>query len=84
VEERLDLAVSMLSRQGFTARWERDGDGYVLHQVGCPYHSLGRKHREVCQMDLTVVATATGLDAERVQWRQTGDEACTIRLTPTD
>jgi predicted ArsR family transcriptional regulator len=82
IEDRLDSVAQVLAKQGYTTRWEADGDEYVIRQLGCPYHSLGRRHNEVCTMDLHLVKTVTGAKVVRDKWRQSGDELCTLRVIP--
>jgi predicted ArsR family transcriptional regulator len=82
IEDRLDAAVAVLATQGYTSRWEADGDEYVVRQLGCPYHTLGRAHNDVCTMDSHLLATATGSKVVRDKWRQSGDDICCLRVIP--
>ncbi len=82
IEDRLDLAALVLGRQGYTTHWEPDGDGFLVRQLACPFHSLASRHHEVCSMDLRLVAAATGGKVVREDWRQAGALVCTMRVTP--
>ncbi|NPA06343.1 MAG: ArsR family transcriptional regulator [Chloroflexi bacterium] len=76
-EERLDLLVRLLQREGFTVEWEQQGDRYILREVTCPYVQIGQEHPEVCVIDETLIANVLDVPAERVQCILDGDRTCT-------
>jgi predicted ArsR family transcriptional regulator len=80
--ESLDLVVDILGAEGFTARWNQDGDAYLLHATSCPYASLGERHAEVCCMDMALIGAAMDAEVVRESWRMDGDEACVYRVRP--
>jgi predicted ArsR family transcriptional regulator len=80
VERRLDVVVELLSGEGFTVRWEQDGDSFLVHELGCPYESLGVVHREVCCMDLGLIQEILPGEVVRERWRMEGDPACAYRV----
>ncbi len=77
MEERLDLAKSLLTEEGFTVEWERDGGQYRIHEITCPYLQIGQTHPEVCTVDQTLISKMLSVPAEKVQCILTGDTHCT-------
>lgn len=80
VETRLDAVVALLADEGFTTSWQPDGDGFVLHQLSCPFHALGDQHREVCCMDERLIEAVVGGAVERQEWRMDGGTTCVYRI----
>ncbi|MCC7021166.1 MAG: ArsR family transcriptional regulator [Ardenticatenales bacterium] len=80
VEDRLDAVVSLLAAEGFTTSWQPEGDGFVLHQLSCPFHALGEQHREVCCMDERLIEAVVGGAVEREEWRMDGSATCIYRI----
>jgi DeoR family suf operon transcriptional repressor len=77
MEERLDLAQSLLSEEGFTVEWEREGGQYRIHEITCPYLQIGQSHPEVCTVDQTLISKILAVPAEKVQCILSGDAKCT-------
>jgi predicted ArsR family transcriptional regulator len=77
MEERLDLAKSILSEDGFTVEWEKDGGQYRIHEITCPYLQIGQAHPEVCTVDQTLISRMLAVPAEKVQCILQGDARCT-------
>ena len=51
LEERLDDVTEFLTGEGYVARWERSGDGYVVQACNCPHAGVADHHPELCSMD---------------------------------
>jgi predicted ArsR family transcriptional regulator len=77
VEERLNLIQSLLTREGFSVEWEKQGDFYHIRESNCPYYHVGQNHPEVCSMDQTLISTLLDIPAQKVQCMLTGDTHCT-------
>jgi DeoR family suf operon transcriptional repressor len=77
MEDRLELARSLLSEEGFTVEWERDGSQYRIHEITCPYLQVGQTHPEVCTVDQTLISRMLAVPAEKVQCILSGDSQCT-------
>lgn len=80
IEARLDAVVALLADEGFTTRWDRDAEGFVLQQLSCPFHALGEQHREVCCMDERLIEAVVGGEVEREDWRMDGGATCVYRI----
>lgn len=77
MEERLDLVKTLLSEEGFTVEWERDGGQYRIHEITCPYLQVGQSHPEICAVDQTLISRMLAVPAEKVQCILNGDSKCT-------
>jgi len=77
MEERLDLVKQMLNNEGFTVKWEKQGDHYQIHEVSCPYYYVGQTHPEVCSVDQTLISTVLSVPAVKIKCVLHGDARCT-------
>jgi DeoR family transcriptional regulator, suf operon transcriptional repressor len=74
MEERLDLAKTLLTEEGFTVDWEKVGEQYRIHEITCPYLQIGQSHPEVCTVDQTLISKILAVPTEKVQCILNGDE----------
>jgi predicted ArsR family transcriptional regulator len=77
MEQRLDLVTTMLSDEGFTVEWEKQGEQYLIREISCPYYRIGQNHPEVCAVDQTLISTVLSVPAEKVNCVLNGDAHCT-------
>jgi predicted ArsR family transcriptional regulator len=77
MEERLDLIKQLLSQEGFSVEWQKQGDDYYIQEINCPYLHLSQSHPEVCSVDQTLISTLLNLPAEKVRCVLNGDATCT-------
>jgi len=67
-KDRMDGMLAFLNRQGFVARWEKDGDGrYLIYISSCPYHYVAQSHLATCDIDKRMIQMLTGGDVTRIQ-----------------
>lgn len=59
-EARLDRVVDFLNERGYLARWSKEGDGFVLMTLNCPYAAVSDRHRELCGMDQRLIGQLLG------------------------
>lgn len=76
IEQRLDLVTGLLSSEGFTVEWERQGEQYLIREISCPYYHVGQSHPEVCTVDQTLISAVLDVPAEKVQCVLNGDAHC--------
>jgi predicted ArsR family transcriptional regulator len=81
MEERLDLVTDLLTQEGFTVEWEREGDNYRIRESNCPYYHVGQTHPEVCSVDQTLISTLLSIPAQKVKCMLHGDSHCTYLIT---
>lgn len=77
MEDRLDLAKTLLAEEGFNVEWEKAGAQYHIHEITCPYLQIGQNHPEVCTVDQTLISKMLAVPAEKVQCILSGDAKCT-------
>lgn len=77
MEQRLEMAKSLLTEEGFTVEWEQSGEQYRIHEITCPYLQVGQDHPEVCTVDQTLISKMLAVPAEKVQCILSGDAHCT-------
>lgn len=77
MEERLNLARTLMAEEGFTVEWEKSGNNYKIHEITCPYLRIGKTHPEVCTVDQTLISKMLAVPAEKVECILSGDAHCT-------
>jgi len=82
MEERLELAKTLLAEEGFIVEWEKAGAQYKIHEITCPYLQIGQNHPEVCTLDQTLISRMLAVPAEKVQCILSGDAHCTYVVQP--
>ncbi len=80
LEERLDQAARLLVAEGFLARWEKTADGYVFHELNCPYRRVIQHHPEVCAMDQRFLSEVLHISVEKIDCIVVGGERCSYRI----
>jgi len=78
VDEKLNLVKKILTNEGFTIDWERQGDYYQIRESNCPYFHVGQNHPEICSVDQTLISTVLAVPAEKIQCMLHGDAHCTF------
>jgi DeoR family suf operon transcriptional repressor len=81
IEERLNLVKEVLTSEGFTVDWERQGNQYQIREASCPYFYVGQNHPEVCSVDQTLISTVLSVPAEKIKCLLQGDNYCTYIVT---
>ncbi len=76
-EQRLDLIKNLLTGEGFSVEWEKQGDHYLIREIYCPYYHVGQNHPEVCSVDRILISTVLSVPAEKVNCILNGDAHCT-------
>ena len=77
MEERLDLAKTLMTEEGFTIEWEKTGGQYRIHEITCPYLQIGQSHPEVCTVDQILISKMLAVPTEKIQCVLQGDAHCT-------
>ncbi len=80
-EERLDQLAHFLGDKGFAARWETEGDDYIVRVLTCPYRQIAHEHDEVCRLDTQMIKDILNVDPVQVTCIANGDEHCTYRIS---
>lgn len=80
MNDRLDLVVDYLNRNGYDATWERADEGYLLTTSNCPYHGLHEDGGTLCQMDMRLISSLLGIVPRRVAHVPEGDAQCSYLI----
>lgn len=89
LEERLGQVTRFLNERGYLARWEKatpgevpgiTGDAFLLHTFNCPYVGVSTEHRELCQMDLTLIRDLVGHRCCQLDSLADEGSCCTYRI----
>jgi DeoR family transcriptional regulator, suf operon transcriptional repressor len=84
MEERLNLMQDVLSKEGFTVEWERQGENYHIREINCPYLHISQTHPEVCSVDQTVISAMLNVPAEKIHCVLNGDAHCTYVVSKSE
>lgn len=82
LEQKLDLIIKLLTKEGFAVEWERQGDHYMIVENSCPYYHVGQDHPEVCNVDQTMIASVLNIPVEKVSCVLGGSAHCTYLIKP--
>jgi predicted ArsR family transcriptional regulator len=77
INEKLDLIKQLLSQEGFSIEWEKQGNQFLIHEITCPYYHIGKSHPEVCKVDQTLISTVLSIPVEKISCVLRGDTHCT-------
>jgi DeoR family transcriptional regulator, suf operon transcriptional repressor len=77
MEQRLNIVKKLLTNEGFTVDWERNGDYYQIRESNCPYFHVGQNYPEVCSVDQVLISSVLSIPAEKIQCMLQGDAHCT-------
>lgn len=80
LEERLEHAVDFLNDKGYLARLEREGDGFVLYTLNCPYSGVAGEHPELCAMDKRLITQLAGSSPVPLTRISEGSCRCAYRV----
>jgi predicted ArsR family transcriptional regulator len=80
-EERLNQLTQFLRDLGFTARWRREGNDYVIRLATCPYRQVAREHSQVCRLDMQIIKDMLNVDPIQVACIASGDEHCVYHIS---
>jgi predicted ArsR family transcriptional regulator len=61
-----------------------DGEVIALHTYNCPFHELAQEHREICEMDRSMVEKVLGADVSLSRCMVEGHGGCTFTVQRAD
>ena len=76
MRERLDAVVAYMNEHGYSAEWEVEDGGYILHASNCPYHDIAHESDMLCKMDMRLIAKMLGVVPRMVSHVSSGGETC--------
>lgn len=84
MEQRIEIAIEALTKEGFIVDWEKKDDQFFIHEISCPYYHIGQSHPEICIMDQTLIANILAVPVERLRCLLDGESQCTYVLSALD
>lgn len=75
-EERLDYVKEMLSKEGFSVDWQKQGENYEIYEISCPYFQVSQNHPEICSLDQVMISKVLEIPVEKVKCVLHGDRHC--------
>jgi predicted ArsR family transcriptional regulator len=75
-EEKLNFLQNTLAVEGFMVEWEKTENGYMVHEISCPFYHVGQFHPEVCTLDQALISSILSIPTEKVQCVLNGDQHC--------
>ncbi len=84
LHERVDELARALNGNGILADAHLgDGEVIALHTYNCPFHELAQEHREICEMDRSMLQKVLGSDVSLSQCMLEGHAGCTFTVQRT-
>jgi predicted ArsR family transcriptional regulator len=80
VGDRLQTLVARLQENGVISKVDEEDDAFVLTEYGCPYFSVARQHREVCEMEIEAMELALGSQVTLCQSQLDGHHGCQFQV----
>jgi len=75
-EDRLKDVVVHLSKHGYDAYYEQQGENFILHASNCPYSGVAEEHEELCVLDMRYISNLLGTVPRQIHSRRAGDDSC--------
>lgn len=74
--DRVRSLAESLDARGILTDLQVTDSGYILKEYNCPYHELAQEHREICDMEQTMMAQVLAADVELTQCMMDGHRGC--------
>lgn len=74
----VELAAALEEKGVLTDVTPFEGDAIVLKTYNCPYHELAEEHREICEMDKSMMRKALGSDVSLSACLMDGHGSCSF------
>lgn len=88
LHDRVDELAQALNSNGILSdAIAESGDVIALRTYNCPFHELAQEHREICEMDRSMMEKVLGSDVSLSQCMLEGHAGCTFvvqRMAPAE
>jgi len=81
LEQKLNMLVQVMAKEGFEIQWERIEDKYEIREVSCPFYHIGKDHPEVCLFDRNLIANILSIPLEKIQIQHPLDALCAFLIS---
>ena len=80
VVDRLQELVGRLQEHGIISQVDEEEGAFMLTEYGCPYYSVARQHREICDMEIEAMEQALGAEVTLCQSQLDGHHGCQFQV----
>lgn len=80
--DRVRGLAQSLDARGILTDLQATDSGYILKEYNCPYHELAQEHREICEMEQTMMSQVLSADVELTQCMMDGHHGCHFNVLP--
>ncbi len=80
LEEKLRMLKEVMRKEGFDVEWDQLDDHYLLNEISCPFHKIGKNHPEVCLFDKTLISNMLSIPIEKIQMTHRADTLCSFKI----
>ena len=78
--DRAQELTELLNAKGILAEVQIDPDGLNFHEYNCPYYELARQYREICEMELGMIAQVLKQPVALITCTLDGHHGCQFRI----
>ena len=83
--ERVKELARIRDEEGYMARFDENGDDYVLIEHNCPIAVIAREYPHVCEIELALFRQSLGVKVVREEHLMQGSHRCCYRIPkPTE
>jgi predicted ArsR family transcriptional regulator len=84
LQERVRSFARVLDDKGILSDVSHDANVITLHEYNCPYHELAAVHREICNMERTMMAQVLDASVELTNCMMDGHNGCSFAVRPRE
>jgi predicted ArsR family transcriptional regulator len=78
IEEKLEYIQAILSPEGYSMEWTKEGDNFLINEISCPFFHVSKNHPEICAIDQVLLSNLLSIPVEKIGCLNTGDHQCTF------
>ncbi|RKU06709.1 ArsR family transcriptional regulator [Candidatus Poribacteria bacterium] len=83
LSERVKELARIRDEEGYMARFEEDGDDYVLIEHNCPIAVIAQEYPHVCEIETLLFRQSLGAKVVREEHLMRGSHRCCYRISKT-
>ena len=83
LRERIEELARIRDEEGYMARFEEDGDDYLLIEHNCPIAVIAQEYPHVCEIETALFRQSLGAKVVREEHLMQGSHRCCYRIPKT-
>lgn len=84
LEEKVATLADIQNLGGYMVQWDKEEQGYVLHEYNCPISEVANRYNQACNCELELFQSLLNTNVERTECLAKGGGKCTYRIYDTD